>query len=358
MAPTLKDVAQLAGVSTTTVARVVHSRGAVSAKTRAKVEAALERTGYQINAVAQGLRKQQNSTIGLVVTCFMPNPFFAGVAKGVEHEASINGYNVIISDAELDNDKEKHAVETLVQRRVSAIIFAVARDPRSVTIAVNAGIPAVQVERVTTTPSHSVTMDNWMGASLAVEHLIAFGHRDIAFIGGNVGRNPNLSQSWRSVEEQRWAGYVDTLRRYNISVREELVVQGENYTSELDVRGPSGEGYRCAKEVLKHRPTAIFATCDILAAGVLQAIYEAGLRVPEDVSVVGYDDTFAPYLTPPLTTISHPTFEVGRAAVNLAITQLDRDNGSANTYLSEEIKPRLVVRHSTNQAKEVTATIT
>lgn len=337
--PTLKDVASEAGVSTATVARVLHGRGFVSPSSRKRVEEAIESTGYRINILAQSLRRQRTRTIGHLLTSISPNPFFAGVELGVENEAIKHGYSVLIWNVFEDAKREALGVETFVQRQVDALIFTTPIEDKNVQTAIAANIPVVQVERPTQVPSHRVLVDNYTGAVSAVEHLIELGHQRIGYIGGD----PRSYRTNLSVDEQRLSGYRDTLVKHGIVPSEDWYDSGKYYSLE--------DGFRIMTEFLdRGEVTAVITACDILAAGALQAVYERGLRVPKDISIVGFDDTYASYLAPPLTTVQQPMFEIGQMAARIAIEALDGDPaGEKEPYRVERLSTRLEVRSSTSQ---------
>jgi LacI family transcriptional regulator len=337
---TLKDVARLAGVSTATVARVLHDNGYVSEAVRARVEDVIRSTGYRLNVQAQGLRKRRTMTLGHLLYELVPNPFFPGVAEGVEREASRLGYGVLTFNSHRDAQRETLGVETLIGRRVDAIIFTVPIDAENVRRAAEAGIPVVQVERLTGVASHGVVVDNLTGASAAVEHLIEIGHRRIGYIGGNGVEGRPGPPSGRSIEEERLAGYRDVLGRHGLSVDEALVLAGS-------YREFRADGYRCMRRLLslERPPTAVFATGDLFAAGALQAIHEAGLRVPDDVSIIGFDDTLASFLSPPLTTVALPIEEMGRAAARIAAETSPEGDDAGHRIAN--LTARLVHRSST-----------
>jgi LacI family transcriptional regulator len=337
--PTLKDVAGRAGVSTATVARVLHNNGYVAEETRRQVEAVLAETGYQINAIAQGLRKQRTFTLGHVLQSIAPNPFFSGVAVGVEQEAAIHGCSVVLFTTQGDPERERTGVETLIRRRVDAIIFTKIAHESNVELVINAGIPVVQVERLSPAPAHAVTADNYVGSYEATEHLIALGHERIAFIGVDPMRNAESGGPLRtveigdpqSVESERLAGYVDALAAHGVPLRNELIDLGDTYYELERARTAMRRLLALPRE---EWPTAVFATCDMLAAGALQEIHAYPLRVPEEISIVGFDDTYALHLTPPLTTVRQPMFEMGEAAARLAIAALRAE--------SEQLAPQTV----------------
>jgi DNA-binding LacI/PurR family transcriptional regulator len=349
-AATLKEVAALAGVSTATVARVLHNNGHVADATRRAVERAVRDSGYRPNILARGLRTRRTFTLGHVLQTTALNPFFAGVAIGAEQEAERHGCGVLVFNTERDPDRERRGVETLIQRRVDAIIFTTPSADRNVELAVEAGIPVVQVERVGPTPTLTVTVDNHVGARAAVEHLLALGHRRIAFLGvdpaspaESLGGVPSRMAARRAVERERLAGYLDALRAAGVEPPPLLVALGPTYYSTDHARATVGPWLALPPG---ERPTAVFAACDILAAGVLQEVHARRLRVPDDVSLVGFDDTYAPYLAPPLTTVAQPVLDLGRAATRLAMAALRAGDG-ADPLRSERLVTRLVVRAST-----------
>ena len=336
--PTLKDVAHEARVSTATVARVLHGRGFVSKESRKQVEDAISKTGYRLNILAQSLRRQRTKTIGHLLTSISPNPFFAGVELGVENEAIRNGYSVLIWNVFEDAKREALGVETFVQRQVDAIIFTTPIEGRNVETALSAHIPVIQVERPTRIQSHKVLVDNYAGAVSATEHLINLGHKRIGYIGGD----PRNYLTDLSVDEQRLSGYRDTMQNHKITPENSWYASGKYYSID--------DGYQLMEKFIKEGSiTAVIAACDILAAGALQAIYKYGLRVPEDISVVGFDDTYAPYLSPPLTTVQQPMFEIGRMAARIAIESQDtNDDNFSKDFRIERLSTQLTVRSSTS----------
>jgi LacI family transcriptional regulator len=346
-ATTLKDVARMAGVSTATVARVLHNNGYVAEATRRTVEATLSETGYQLNAVAQGLRKRRTLTLGHVLVSISSNPFFAGVALGVEQEARRHGCGVLTANTQGDPIQERLGVETLLRRRVDAILFTTYSDEANVRLAMAAGVPVVQVERSSPVGTHVVTIDNYRGSFEATEHLIGLGHRRIAYLGESPER-PEAGTGGppsRIVERERLSGYFDALHTYGAPRRDEWVHLDGAYT---DLQHARAVTRRLLELPVDQRPTAIFATCDLLAAAVLQEAYANGLRVPDDLSVVGFDDTHAAYLTPALTTVGQPMIEIGRTAANLAIERLHEPRGNGRpAVLTARLATRLIIREST-----------
>jgi DNA-binding LacI/PurR family transcriptional regulator len=342
---TLKDVAALAGVSVSTVARVIHKNGYVAAETQRAVEAALEQTGYRMNVLAQGLRKQRSYILGHILKSTFPNPFYVQVSLGAEQAAHERDYGVLVYNIQGDPARERLCVEMFIRRRVDAILFTTPTEIANLHLALDAGIPVVHIERPLTTEVNRVLVDNYSGAVAAMEHLIALGHRRIAFIGQDPASeaNPNV----RYVEEQRLAAYVDCLSAHTIPVDKGLIAFGSFY--HLDPQNYSGDGRRLADGLLRvvPRPTAVFASSDMLAAGALQSIHAHSLRVPNDISLIGFDDTYAPFLAPALTTVRLPMLELGITAVRLIISLIETDAHDRSTAFTETLGTQLVIREST-----------
>jgi LacI family transcriptional regulator len=342
-AATLLDVAHYAAVSTATVRRVLTNKGYVAPSTRHAVEAALAATGYRPNAVAQSLRRRRTAVIGHLLYAVSPNPFYAQVAVGAAETALENGYNILAFDSHGDAGRERLGVETFIRRKVDAILFTTPVAVENVHLAVGVGVPVVQVERPTLEATNVVLVDNYAGAVQATEHLLALGHRYIAFIG--AAYEQDATRALPLLEEERLNGFLDTMHRHNCPVPNERIALGEYYSLEGE-RTP-GDGYRFMQHFLTQvpAPTALIAACDFMAAGAYQAIYAQRLRVPEDISVVGFDDTLAAYLAPPLTTVAQPMHELGRAAVELAIDAIER--GDHPTPQTRHLTMHWIERSST-----------
>lgn len=338
-APTLLQVAERAGVSAATVNRVLRG-GYVSDDAKGRVARALEQTGYRPNIVARGLRTSRSHSIGHVVSSIIGNPFFGVVARGFEDAAQRAGYATILVDHADDPDRELEAVHSFIQRGVDAIAFNNAMSGDAVKLAISAGLPVVEIERASTRNAPFVRVDNVAGARSAMQHLLGLGHRRIAFIGGDPKLFRHDPGRKKSVEDDRLGAYHDAMAAAGLRANPALVKLGR-YTSP-DARGTGSDGYRLMRELLtlRTRPTAVFATCDILAAGALQALYESGLRVPEDVSIVGFDDTLAANLTPPLTTVAQPMIELGQSAFAVLEALINETEMVAPTVLTTTLRLR------------------
>jgi LacI family transcriptional regulator, galactose operon repressor len=341
---TLRDVAALAGVSTTTVARVVHSNGYVSEETRERVEAAMRKGNFRLNAVAAGLKRQRTTTIGTMLHETLPNPFFAEVALGIEQAASERGYNVLVYNARASATQERAGVEAFLTQRVDAIVFAKPVDARNVELAHAAGVAVVEVEKPLYGGGGVVLVDNHVGATHAMEHLLELGHEHIGFIGEPSQATGRGGRPVDRVVNERFAAYRDALAARGRGFDPSLVVVGEYYAEAgwASLR----TGYDYMTRLLAQHPalTAVVAASDLLAAGALQALYERRIHVPDQASLVGFDDTFAKHLAPPLTTVRQPMFEMGTEATALA---LELAGAEARDPREAWLATELIIRDST-----------
>lgn len=343
----LRDVAALAGVSTATVSRVVHRNGYVSAEARERVEVALRDSGYRLNVVAQELRRRKTVTLGLILHGALSHPFVAEVVVGAEQAAAEQGFNVLFFNARGEEDRERESVEALLKRRVDAIVFTTAVHAKNVQLALEAGIPAVEVERRLCNAAPAVVVDNYAGATEAMRHLLQLGHRKIGFIG-----EPVLDDATRrgdaGIPKERFDAYRDALLAAGVPFDESRIVLG-HYPREQGGWGGLEVGAAYMRRLLTQAPdiTAVFAVSDLVAAGAMQALYSRGILIPRQISIVGFDDTFAEYLAPPLTTVRQPMFDMGFKAASLAIKLITSRETSARL---EFCPTRLIIRESTARA--------
>jgi LacI family transcriptional regulator len=339
----MSEVGRRAGVSAATVARVIYSNGYVGGETRERVQSAIRATGYRPNIVARGLRTQRSFTIGHVISEITRNPFFVHVARSLESEAFRVGYKMFLFNHRESAEDEKVGVERFVERRVDAVIFNHAVDAANLEILRDAGIPVIEIEREAATDTHAIAFDTRAGVLEGMRHLIELGHRRIAFIGGDPSLYARSAVRPRSVEEERVDAYRGALREAGLPVDEELIGLGLYYRID---DGSNIEGYREMRRLLAlgDPPTAVFTSCDTIASGALRAIYTARLRVPDDISVVGFDDTLAQMLTPPLTSVAQPLAELGSHALRIALAAIEDGTLERQTVT---LTPKLVVREST-----------
>jgi DNA-binding LacI/PurR family transcriptional regulator len=344
---TLKDVARHAGVSITTVSRVLHNNGYASPEVRRRVEVALRESGYRLNAVAQDLRRRRTITLGIIIHGGLSNPFYAEIAMGAEQAAAEQGFDVLLSNAQGDPQRERESVERLLTRRVDGIIFSTALRSDNVRLALDSGVAAVEVERRLCDDAPSILVDNYAGSNEAMRHLLDLGHRRIGYVG-EPWLSPRDDPGARadSVVRQRFESYRSSLEAAGLAFDRTTMVSGP-YPREQGGWGGVETGAAYMAQLLDQAAdiTAVFAVSDILAAGALRTLYARRIRVPDQISIVGFDDTFAHYLSPALTTVVQPMFEMGFKAASLAINLVGK--GRPATPPVQYCPTKLVVRNST-----------
>jgi DNA-binding LacI/PurR family transcriptional regulator len=325
--PTIVDVAKRAGVSKSLVSLVMRGAPNVSDEKRERVLRVAAALGYRPNAVARSLVRQRTNLLGVLLSD-LHNPFFAEVIDGIQAEAADRGYRTIIGTGDRVEMSEARALDTMLELRAEALILASPILPMRRIAEASREVPTVLVARGSRSGSvDSVANDDPAGAALAVDHLAALGHRRIAHIDGGDGAGAR----------ERRRGYERAMKRLGLAA-EARVVAG-SYTEE--------GGWRGVRALLAHgrAPTAVFAANDLAAIGTLSALAEQDFRVPEDVSVVGYDNTaLAAIHHIHLTTVDQPRPEMGRTAVTLALERLDGEREDARHVL---MPPSLVVRGTT-----------
>lgn len=330
---TLRDVARVAGVHPGTVSRALNpqTRGLVNERTARRVLEAAKELGYRPNPIARGLRTNRSNTIGVLVPDLM-NPLFAAVVRGIEDGLREGGYTPLIANTDNDAERERIAYEAMSARQVDGFIAATARrDHWLLADQVRAGVKVVLVNRrVDSDALPAVTGDDLAGIKLAVEHLVSLGHRRIAHLAGSQA----LYTGW-----SRHRGFLDAMEACGLELDPDLIVFSEAFTER--------EGARCCAELLASRRdfTAIVAGNDLLALGCYDAFERHGLRCPDDMSVVGYNDMpFVDRFRPPLTTVRVPHYELGATAAQLMLEQLRAPDPPPRQLL---LAPELVVRGST-----------
>lgn len=343
---TMSDVARRAGVSAATVARVIYNNGYVKRETRTAVEIAVQETGYRPNMMARGLRTSRSYTLGLVVSESRLNAFHPAVAHAVQVEALRQGYTVLTLNNNADKEVEAAGVHRFLDHHVDAVIFCSAIDPANVRLIADSGIPTVQVERRIANVGGIVTVDAHDGMREAIDHLHALGHRRFAYLGGCADSSRMEGRPEDAIEAVRERLFRENLLRHGITADPDLMLAAPYYDGSKPARQP---GHRLMKRLLAlaERPTAVVCGSDLLAAAALQAISEAGLRVPQDISVIGYDDSMAEILTPALASIAQPIEELGERAVILALGLIEN---ASSKPLEIATKTKLVLRESTGPA--------
>lgn len=330
-APTIIDVAAMAGVSKSLVSLVMRGSPSVSDSRRKAVLDAAEELGYRPNAAAASLARQRTHLIGVMVSDF-GNPFFSDMLEGIEEAALLAGYRALFNTGSRIPAREQLALETLLQLRTEALVLGSPRFDDEALAAIPASVPAVVVGRLTEAAGMDVvTNDDRRGAELAVEHLAGLGHRRIAHMHGVAGAGASV----------RREGFIEAVEARGL---EPVLVQG-GFTEVAGV-----EGARALLD-LDELPTAVFAANDISAVGAMQTLEAAGLSVPGDISVVGYDNVgFAGLGQIGLTTVDQPRHEMGTIAVQMLLERLD---GSRTAAQAVTVEPGLIVRSTTAPPRHV-----
>lgn len=306
--PTVLDVAKLAGVAPITVSRVINRSGYVSEETRKRVEAAVDQLGYVQNSVARSLRSNRTNTIALIVSD-ITNPFFTSLARGVEDTASDAGYNVFFCNTDELIEEEEKYTQVLLQKQVDGFLLVPAHSsPHSIRLIQKHKIPLVIIDRwVPEVTVDSVRCDSEGGSFQLVRLLLSLGHRNIAMISGPKDVSTSID---------RVNGYRKALEEAGLPFNETNVQYGEFIQS---------SGYELTKRVLalKPRPSAIFGANNFIAIGILKALNDSGIKVPDDISVVGFDDLPERLVVSPfLTVASQPSYEMGCQATRLLLDRL------------------------------------
>ncbi|MCG7387184.1 MULTISPECIES: HTH-type transcriptional repressor PurR [Pantoea] len=328
---TIKDVAKRAGVSTTTVSHVINKTRFVAEETRNAVWQAIQELHYSPSAVARSLKVNHTKTLGLLATS-SEAPYFAEIIEAVEHHCFERGYTLILGNAHNDLQKQRAYLSMMAQKRVDGLLVMCSEYPDDLLkmLEENRNIPMVVMDWGESRADFTDTvLDNaFQGGYLAGRYLIERGHRDIGAIPGQLERNTGGG---------RHAGFLKALQEAGIVVRPEWIVQGD-FEPE--------SGYQAMQQILqqKQRPTAIFCGGDIMAMGAICAADEMGLRVPQDISVIGYDNVRnARYFTPALTTVHQPKAQLGEKALEMLLDRITSKREESQTI---EVHPTLIERRS------------
>lgn len=327
---TMKDVARLAGVSTSTVSHVINKNRFVSESIADKVNAAVEQLNYAPSALARSLKLNQTRTIGMLLTA-SSNPFYSEVVRGVERSCYERGYSLILCNTDGDAERMNRSLETLLQKRVDGLLIMCTENHRPSKDAISRypSLPIVMMDWSPFEGSIDVIQDNaLLGGEMATDYLIRHGYSRIACITGPLDK---------TTAQERLNGYRQSMKKAGLEI-----LPGYEVSSDFEFGG----GLVAMEQLLMlpEPPHAVFASNDAMAVGVYQALYQRGLRVPDDVAVVGYDDIqLAQYLMPPLTTIHQPKDSLGELAVDALLHRLQEPESEPQVLV---LTPELVVRHS------------
>jgi len=339
MLVTLNDIAKRARVSVTTVSRVLNKKTEnyrISSKTEKKVIKAAQDLNYYPNQLARGLRLKKTHTIGLVVPD-ISNPFFAYVTRTIQKQAYDFGYSLIVCNTDENQETEIEQVQLLRSKAVDGyIIMPVGVQYNHLTELLESSKPLVLLDRCFKNLStNSVVIDNFSGAYEATQYLLEMGHVQIAIIQGLINTSTN---------SERVQGFIQALADQGIKADENYIV-GNDFRKE--------NGYVETKLLLnqENKPTAIFSMSDLITLGALEAIYEQKLSIPEDISIISFDDIdFAPFLKAPLTAVKQPKELMGQVAVKILIS--DIKNKCKTKKQKIILKPELIIRKSVRSLKQ------
>ncbi|EKF9636860.1 substrate-binding domain-containing protein [Vibrio cholerae] len=327
---TMKDIARLAGVSTSTVSHVINKSRFVSDEIAERVNNAAQQLNYAPSALARSLKMNRTKTIGMLVTT-STNPFFGEVVKGVERSCYHQGYNLILCNTEGDNQRMKASINTLLQKRVDGLLLmcSTLEGERLDVFDRYPDIPIVVMDWGPILFASDKIQDNSLqGGYMAAKHLIECGHKEIGCITGPLIRHQ---------AQMRYEGYKRALAEAGIAINPDWIVE-----SDFECEG----GYQAFEKLYERGklPSALFVSNDMMAMGVIQAASQRGLRVPDDLSLIGYDDVhIAKFMTPALTTIHQPKYRLGKAAIDTLLYRLENPDTTAQVV---QLEPTLVVRSS------------
>ncbi len=328
---TMKDIAKLAGVSTSTVSHVINKTRFVSEEISERVNnAAKELNYYAPSALARSLKVNRTKTIGMLVTT-STNPFFGEVVKGVERSCYHKGYSLILCNTEGDNERMRQSINTLLQKRVDGLIL-MCSSLEGERIDVFERYPDIPVVVMDWGPmlftSDKIQDNSLRGGYLAAKYLIDCGHTEIGCITGPLIKHQ---------AQMRYEGYKRAMNEAGLEFNANWIIE-----SDFECEG----GYQAFKKMAERGtlPSSIFVSNDMMAMGVINAANELGIKVPDDLSIIGYDDIhIAKFTSPSLTTIHQPKYRLGQAAVETLVRRLDDKSNEAQVV---QLEPTLVIRNS------------
>jgi DNA-binding LacI/PurR family transcriptional regulator len=347
---TLADIAAKSSVTSMTVSRVINNSGYVHPDTRERVLRVAREMNYRRNGLARGLKRQRTETVGMVIGD-IANPFAAELSRGVREVLEERGYTLFICISEHTAKEDVQAFDSLADHRADGIIVATRASKSGnerLAELIDSGVPVALIGREFRHPhADLVSADNLKGGYEATRHLIENGHDRIGFIGVSLTEGLRL---------RRFQGYLEALKDHDLAVEEQLIVGGRDASEQMPGYSTEEMGYDGMMKLLelKNCPTAVFARNDFTAMGALNAIKRAGLRIPDDIALVGYDDIpLASHTSPTLTTVRQPTHEQGRCAAEFLLRRIDGDNEEPRVEKTFDCE--LIIRESTIRTSEATS---
>ncbi|MBB1202394.1 transcriptional regulator RbsR [Enterobacteriaceae bacterium 89] len=327
---TMKDVARVAGVSTSTVSHVINKDRFVSEAVTAKVDAAIKSLNYAPSALARSLKLNQTRTIGMLITA-STNPFYSELVRGVERSCFERGYSLVLCNTEGDEQRMNRNLETLMQKRVDGLLLLCTEthQPSQEILQRYPSVPTVMMDWAPFDGDSDLIQDNsLLGGDMATQYLIDKGYTRIACIAGPLDKTP---------ARLRLEGYQAAMQRSGLTIEDGYII-----TSDFEFGG--GLTAMQSLLALPQPPQAVFVGNDAMAVGVYQALYQARMQIPRDMAVIGYDDIeLAAFMAPPLTTIHQPKDELGELAIDVLIHRMAQPGQKQQRV---QLTPELVVRGS------------
>ncbi len=332
---TIKDIARELGISPSTVSKALKNHPEISVVTKKKVNELAKKLDYKPNAIALSLRSSRTKTLGLVIPEIVHH-FFSSVISGIEDVAYDAGYNVMIFQSNESFNREVFATTALMDARVEGILISLSRETRQyehLSYVLNNGVPLVMFDRVCDEIiTDKVTVDDFQGAYNAVNHLIRTGRRRIAHLAGPPGLR---------ITDLRRNGYTEALRDNKMEIDRDLIIYCDNF-NQAQIR---------TKQLMNRiqPPDGIFTVNDFTATGVIKSLHEMGIRIPEEISVIGFSNGLISQVThPTLSTVDQHGYEMGQISVQLLLDRL-LNRQIEQPFIHHELKTELIIRESTHR---------
>ncbi len=334
MRPTIKDIAKEAGVSHTTVSRALNGNPTISPETVSRIQEIAESMGYLGSATARGLKTNRSQVIGVVVSR-IDNPYFGEIIQGIEETINKHGYSLFIASSNRDPSKEKTIVHAFAQQSVDGVIICTSSfGEENSAVLDQFEIPSVMVNNETPEKYDlSLKHDDLSAGGAVARYLIALGHKRLAYIGDSTAARIN---------NERQQGFIDELNQNGKSIEPQIIIHSSGRQIE------NGEEAMMRLLRIRPYPTAVFCFNDLMAIGAIKKIKDHNLRVPEDISIVGFDNIpYSAYISPALTTFNQPKFKIGQEAAGMLLHELETTpTQNANFTRQKSILGKLLIRES------------